>query len=129
MYKYTICNNDRNPISFEGQSFVIPSFVEIKETIFNQLRASGFSHINFVHPSKANCIVRIFKSLNYKYEDVFYDIYGAHCFTRKSGKWISMSKGGEFEIDFSKFEIRHWLFQDEYIDFNIDFFDCYLKIK
>jgi len=129
LYEYALKERDGLAIDHTGKNFLIPTFPEIREIIFKQILELGFSKIEIVAPNKANCIIRVFQKLHYKYDSLIYNLYGAHCFTLKSGKWISTSISGNFEIDYSDFYSRHWLFQDEYIDFDLDFFDCYVKIS
>ena len=132
IFEYACRERKGHPITHEGKDFIIPAISEIKETAFQEILKLGFSNIEKVEPNKANCIVRIFKKLHYHYDnDLTYNIYGYTCFTLKAGSWVTHSLGAfqDFKIDYSKHILRHWLCQDEYIDFDLDFFDCYVKIS
>lgn len=63
-------------------------------------------------------------------KEEIHNLCGFNCFTKKlgKGKWVSISEGNEFEIDFSKYVIRQWLYQDEYVDYDCTFFDMYLLV-
>ena len=121
-------SKDKNgkPVTFYGTEFIIPSFPEIKEEICKKILKLGFSNVEIVKPSKANCIIRVFQKLHYKYEDnQIYSLYGAFCYVRSANGFEHQQS----ILDYSECVIRYWMFQDEYIDFNCDFFDCYVKIK
>lgn len=131
-FEYACREKDGKPITDHDKEFVIPSLNEIKESIFKEILKLGFSSIERVGPNNANCIIRVFQKSHYHYDDVLtYNIYGAACFTQKSGQWVTSSFGGsqDFKINFSQYIVRHWLHQDEYIDFDLDFFDCYVKVS
>lgn len=118
------------PIYVDNSELIIPSFPQIREMVFDKILKSGFSEIKLVSPGEANCIIRVYTKQHYEYErDIVFNLYGADCFTKKSGKWVSEGGQGEFDINYSKCVIRNWLYQDEYVDINCDFFDCYCMIK
>ena len=129
LFEYACREKKGQPIALNGSNFVVPSLNEVKESVFQEILKLGFSSIERVEPNKANCIIRVFQKLHYHYMDnLIYNIYGATCFTqRASGQWVTSPAG--FEIDYSKHIMRHWLCQDEYIDFDLDFFDCYVKVS
>lgn len=133
LYDYSLYEKKGKAIQSNGKEFIIPSFVELRQIIFNDILKLGFSKIEIVKPSNANCIVRVYKKLHYKYDSGLstniYNIYGAHCYTLKDRKWITSTFQYDSEIDYSKCIIRHWICQDEYIDFDYDFFDCYVQIS
>lgn len=118
------------PIYVDNSELIIPSFPQIREMVFDKILKSGFSEIKLVSPGEANCIIRVYKKQHYEYErDIVFNLYGADCFTKKSGKWVSKGEQRESNINYSKCIIRNWLYQDEYVDINCDFFDCYCMIK
>lgn len=133
LYDYSYKEKKGKAITDNGKQFIIPSFVELKQIIFSEIMKLGFSKIEIVKPSKANCIIRVYQKLHYNYdfpvETNTYNLYGAHCYTLKSGKWTTSAYQDDAIINFSEFTIRHWICQDDYIDFNCDFFDCYVQIS
>lgn len=129
IHDYSYKEKNGKPIDEDGKEFIIPHLSELKKSIFEQILKLGFSKIERVHPLKANCVIRLYQKLHYVYEDDYiYNLYGAICFTKKSGIWIH-SSSSDFELNHSIYLLRHWIFQDEYIDFDCDFFDCYVKIS
>lgn len=129
LFEYACRERNGQPITLKGNNFVVPSLNEIKESVFQEILKLGFSSIEQVEPNKANCIVRVFQKLHYHYDtDLTYNVYGASCYTLShTGQWITSL--ADFKIDYSKHILRHWLCQDEYIDFDLDFFDCYVKVS
>lgn len=129
LFEYACKEKKGQPIALDGSNFIVPSLNEVKESVFVEIFKLGFSNIERVEPNKANCIVRVFQKLNYHYDyGLTYNIYGATCYTlNNAGRWVTSSD--EIEIDYSKHIITHWLCQDEYIDFDLDFFDCYVKVS
>jgi len=132
LFEYACEEKKGIPVHLGGKEFIVPSLDEVKESVFQEILNLGFSSIERVEPNKANCIIRVFQKLHYHYRDnLTYNIYGATCFTLKHGKWVTSPFGNvqDFKIDYSKHIINHWLSQDECIDFDLDFFDCYVKIS
>lgn len=130
IFEYSSREEDGKPITHNGQEFQMLTCEEIRRKIFNKFASAGFSKIKFVNPLFANCVVRVFVLKHCKIDDdLVYNIYGAQCFTRKNCRWISFTKGGGFELNPSNCVVRHWLFQDEYIDFEMEFFDTYARVK
>lgn len=116
-------------IDYKGKEFIIPPLSQIKEQIFKKIYDAGFEKIEIVSPNKANCLIRIFQKLHYKYDYSIYNVYGVSCYVLKKGKWILESDGTEFSLDYSKEKIKHWICQDDYIVFDMDFVDLYVKIS
>ena len=132
LFEYACREKKGKPITYDGKEFVIPSLNEIKESIFEEILKLGFCNIHRVEPNTANCIIRVFQKSHYHYDDdLTYNIYGALCFTLSANGWVTRSFGAiqDFKIDYSKQIIKHWLCQDEYIDFDLDFFDCYVRVS
>lgn len=129
IYKLSCSEVNGKPIDEYGEEFVIPSFPEIEQSIIQKIRQLGFSKIERVSPSKANCIIRVYQKLHYEYYDDYYNLYGASCYTLKNEKWTEKVTNGEFEIDYSKHKVGHIVCQDERIIFDCNFFDCYVKIS
>ena len=136
LFKYaTKEKRDGKPINWDGTRFVVPSLKEIELLIYEEILKLGFSKVERTSPKYANCIIRVFHKLHYPCDHssdwkCIYNIYGAACFTLVSGKWTSTGFDEKItEIDYSKWVIRHWICQDEYIDFDFDFFDCYVEIS
>ena len=115
----TLINTDKGDLQ-------LPSFFEIKENLLKSLQKVGLRKIEQVKPYNANCIIRVYQKLNHKYESNFISLYGVQCFIKTNEIWTTQNN---IRINFSKCIIRSWLFQDEYIDFDCDFFDCYVKIS
>lgn len=135
LFEYAIKEKKGKAINWDGSEFVLPTLRQVEDSIYEQILKMGFTKIERVAPNQANCIIRVFQKLHYPYpmwpgrEDI-YNVYGAACFTLRSGKWISTGFNTEgHEINYSEWKIRHWLCQDEYIEFDFDFFDCYVKIS
>lgn len=132
-YDYAFKEKKGKAIQYDGKEFIIPSFVELRQSIISEILKLGFSKVEIVKPSKANCIIRVYQKLHYTYEfggeTDTYNLYGAHCYTLNDRKWITSAFQDDFEINYSKCIIRHWICQDEYIDFDCDFFDCYVQIS
>lgn len=130
IYEYSSSEENGKPLTYKGQEFHMLSCDEIRKEVLNKILRVGFSKVNFVNPARANCVVRVFVLKHFKYDnELVYNIYGAHCFTRKNGRWVSRSQDSSFELDYAKCIIRHWFFQDEYADFELDFFDTYVHVS
>lgn len=129
-FEYVFYENEGGATNFRNEEFEILSFPEIFKKMSERILKLGFTEIERVEPAKANCIIRIYTKEHYKYEqDLIYNLYGSLCFTFKKGKWSTIGSSGDYEIDNSKCIMRHWIFQDEYIDFDCDFVDYYVRIK
>lgn len=129
IYKSSCSEVKGKPIDQCGREFVIPSFPEIEQIVIEEIIKLGFSKVERVSPYEANCIIRVYKKLHYEYDDDFYNIYGASCYTLKNGRWTETVFNGEFEIDYSKHKVGQWVCQDESIVFDCEFFDCYVKVS
>lgn len=113
------------------KEFIIPTPYQLVENMSTKILASGFSKVERVAPSNANCIIRVFQKLHYKHEfDQIFNIYGASCFTKDTMGWISNSDCGEcYTLNPSRCLIGQWLYQDEKITFDADFIDFYVKVS
>ena len=112
------------------EEFVVPSPYQIAESVFKQILVCGFSKVERVSPTDANCIIRVFQKLHHAYEfDQIFNMYGADCFVKSGGYWISECDSGTFHLDYSKYLIGQWLYQDEKITFNTEFVDFYIKVS
>lgn len=114
------------------QEFIVPSPYQITESIFKQILSSGFSKVERVSPSKANCIIRVFQKLHQKHEyDVIFNLYGANCFVKNGNAWISEgeSRGNTFQLNYTENLIDQWLYQDEKVTIRTDFMDVYVKVS
>ncbi|MBO5141634.1 MAG: hypothetical protein J6C46_01315 [Clostridia bacterium] len=129
IYRYTTVEEDGVPVTNQGISFSMPDFDKIRDRMIEKLAKKGFSKFERVKPSKANCILRVFKITHEEYDGLMFNAYGAYCYTKECGKWFTLGNNGKIGISYSSFEIRHWIFQDEYVDLNFDFFDCYVKVS
>lgn len=117
------------PVTEDGKPFIIPTYPEILAKAMSDINALGFSNIRRTSPRKANCIVRVFSTQHYHYDDVLtYNVYGFTCYTKEKDVWVSEWNSGIFYLDYSKFETTRWLCQDEQIVFNHDFADFFLHI-
>ena len=128
-----IYNFEEKGLSIQFKEKVhIPSFVELKNIAFNQILLKGFSKVEQVSPNNANCIIRIFCKMHCYDEFIkTHNLYGFYCFTKgKRNKWISYSQSQKvIELDFSDMTLHFLICQDQYVDYNCDFLDCYVKIS
>ncbi len=117
-------NVHREPVS-------IPDFTELQEYAFQTIRGLGFTSINLVMPWRANLIVRLFYKRHYPYDCLeMHNLYGYLCYTRSGLSWVTDSNRGNLVLfDPSKCVHRCWFYQDEYVDYDCNFIDFYLKIK
>lgn len=84
LFQYACREKKGQPIALDSSNFIVPSFNEVKESVFQEILKLGFSNIERVGPNKANCIIRVFQKLHYHYDtDLIYNIYGFNCFTLK----------------------------------------------
>ena len=128
LYRHTCLEKNGVAINFDGKEFIIPSFIEIKKIVCNHLFNLGFTKIQRVEPSQSNCIIRIFQCLHCPAGNSFtYNLYGANCYVLKYSKWVTTDE--EIPIDFSECILRHWISEDKYINFDCEFFDCYVQIS
>ncbi len=103
---------------------------QIRKNLIDQLEELGYE-VQFVKPSQANCIIRVFNDVKTYENDGKYRILGGNCFIKDAtGKWISESSLCDlFELDYEKHELKVWFFQDEYWMVRVNFFDTYVKLK
>lgn len=117
--------NDFNATSVRRND--VPDVFELREQAIEKIKELGFTEIIQVAPKNANCIIRVFSRFNLEHEiNEMYSIYGYNCYTKSKGIWIT---GKDFEISFSKCKRICWIFQDEYVDFDCDFVDFYVKVS
>ena len=108
----------------------VPCFTEIRDFIIQQIEILGFVVDTQAEKSKCNCIIRVFQDIDYDYGDSLITFYGASCFAPRAGQWVSHGLNGkEFKIDHNNCVWRSWIFQDEYIDFECEFEDFYIKVE
>ena len=129
IYEYASREIRGKAIDYKGKEFIIPQLSELKAEIFKKIYDLGFENIEIVSPNKANCLIRIFQKLHYEHDFSINNVYGVNCYVLKNGKWILESDGNEFPLDYSKEKIKHWICQDDYIVFDMDFLDLYVKIS
>lgn len=110
-----------------NQPVKIPDFSELQECVFREIRKLGFNEISRVIPWRANLIVRLFYKRHYQsdYPEI-HNLYGYRCYARSGLSWVT---GSQENFNPSKFVFRVWFFQDEYINYDCNFVDFYLKIK
>ena len=135
LFKFATKERQGKAFNWDWTRFIVPTLIEVEDLMCQEILKLGFSKVERVSPKRANCIIRVFHKLHYEYVHSrdwkeIYNIYGAACFTLNSGTWVSTGFGEKVtEIDYSKCVIRHWISQDKYIDFDFDFFDCYVEIS
>jgi len=130
IYEYSHLEKEGVPIIYGNKPFYIPTFYEIKEMIFNQIFNLGYSKIERVAQSEANCIIRLFKKQHHPYNNIFiYSIYGANCYVRIFGDWVTKCNDKPIPIDHSECIVRHWIYNEECVDINCEFFDITVKIS
>lgn len=134
---YEISDTERNGIAIKTnvskvkEDFIIPTVYDIAESIFKQILEAGFSIIERVSPSDANCIVRVFQKTHHKYDfDIVFNFYGADCFVKDNKTWTSESECSNrcFPLDYSKYLVGQWIASDEEVFFDTDFVDFYIKV-
>ncbi len=126
-----------SPINGSRQKISVPNFLELREKAFEEILKEGFSRITFASPYEANCIVRVFKKEHCSLElctGQMHNLWGFNCFVQEeNGTWTSISGESpflsKFEINFSEHKIIQWLYQDENVSYNCDFFDSYILIR
>lgn len=117
---------DGTIITPNKKDIVVPNFFEIKKMILQKLKEYGVSKIECVKPYRANCIIRVYQHLNYQYDSTIISLYGVKCYIKVDQIWTTYCNE---RINFSQLILREWLFQDEYIDHDCEFYDCYVKIS
>lgn len=128
IYKYSVRERRGKAVDDSGKEFKMLSFDEIRDEVYKMIREMGFSKIEYASPLNANCVIRVFQKKHYHYDGMTYNVYGAQCFTKKDNQWTTKNSSGETKINFSKCKFIHWICQYDYIDFDFDFFDCYVRI-
>ena len=108
------------------KDFVVPNFFEIKKILLQELQKYDIFEIECVKPYRANCIIRVYQHLDYKYDSTIISLYGVKCYIKIGQIWTTNCNS---RIDFSQCILREWIFQDEYIDHDCEFYDCYVKIS
>ena len=118
-------NSERREVEF-----VIPQFSEILQMMFEQIKERGFNQIKRCSPSRANCIIRVYQELHHEYEwGLCFNVYGAECYTKMTGWWITEFADEPYFLKFDKHCIRQNLMPDETIFFDTEFMDCYVEIS
>ena len=117
-------------LSFTEEIFVVPSTYKIAENVFKQILDCGFSKIERVSPTNANCIVRVFQKLHHVYDSyTIFNMYGADVFVKNMTIWTSKYRGERFTLDYAKCSILQCLEQDVDVKFDADFVDFYIKVS
>lgn len=130
IHRYSCQEENGKPVTFDGKTFVMLTPNQVKAEIEKEILKMGFSKIRRVSPTWANCIIRVYEKVRYDYEDgLVYNLYGAECYTKDRGCWVTKTSGELYRINHERSLHRHWICQDEYIDFDCDFFDCYVRIS
>lgn len=118
------------PVTDHKEPFVIPSYPELLAKAISDIKALGYKDVTRVSPNKANCIVRIYSTTHYEYDDVLtYNIFGTIFYAKENCVWTADFCGNIIPINYSSFETCRWLCQDEKITFKHDFADFYLHIS
>jgi len=131
LYCYSSQEKNGKPI-LNDVPFEMLDFPEIFEQAKSEILSNKeFISVERTAPHKANCIIRVFSTKHYHYDDqLVYNIYGASCYTRLNMQWqTSPEFQGNFVISYKKHITRSWLCQDEYIDFDHNFVDYYVKVS
>jgi len=131
IHDYSFYEKNGQAITHKGQKFNVLGFTQLKKAVFEEILALGFTNIQVVSPRKANCIIRLYQKLHYHYEgSMVYNLYGAECYTLEHFKWVTKEIGkGNREINYSKHLITHIIKEDESINFDCEFFDCYVRVS
>lgn len=130
IYNYSCKEKEGIPLDNKGNIFKVLTFTEILEELSKQILKLGFSKIERVEPKKANCLIRVYQKLHYKYDYYWiYNVYGGFCYTLKAGKWVTTNGFDNYEINYSKCITGHWIYPDEFVEFNCDFCDYYVKVS
>lgn len=112
----------------------LPDSTEIFLDVCDKIRNLGFTSIKVLGSPvkyKANVILRIYSKKHQPYDcKEIHNLYGHYCFVRHGFSWITTSpRGDAFRRNAKRAPIRIWFYQDEYVDYDCDFTDIYLKIK
>ena len=121
----------KEKISWIKEVFVVPSTYDIAESVFKQILDCGFSKVERVSPTDANCIVRVFQKLHLKHEfDTVFNMYGADVFVKNGTKWTTRCECYEecFTLDYAKCLVGQCLYPDEKVVFDAEFVDFYVKV-
>ena len=129
-YKRSFFEKNGFPVDSKGKKIEFPSLEELYKIAVKQILSEGFREVNRVSPDDANCIIRVFNKCHYPYSrKSIHNLCGFMCFTKNSNNiWTSTCGNSQIELNFSKFIQRQYIFQDEYIDYNCDFFDSYVYV-
>ena len=103
----------------------LPYIEELAKSAISKLKELGFS-VERVEPKKANCIIRVFRDDNIKYEKNTYWMYGVEAYIKTP---YSFTSKDDINIDYSIFEVCVWFFQDESTIMKPNFVDYYLRVK
>ena len=112
----------------------VPSVEELEEMAYEKIKKLGFSQIKRASPTKANCIVRIFRMENFCYkkipwEKTAWDIYGFDCYTKRYDDWITECDEGVQPMNFEKNTEMIPIMPEEYFLCDCNFYDIYLKVS
>ena len=113
-----------------GNPTPIPTIEELRRMAYNQIYEQGFSLIQQSFENNADCILRVYRKLHYKYgEKKVFNLYGYMCFTKKTKGYKTLSIYGKKEpYSKSKCALKLWITDNEYIDFDCEFKDFCIKI-
>ena len=132
-YRISFYEKNAIPIDNQGNIVNFPTLEELAKMAIEKILEAGFHEVKRVAPNDANCIIRVFNKLHYAYQenmDEIHNLCGFNCFSKKLCAWVSIADNGdEFNLDFSKCVQRQWIYQDEYIDYDCNFFDCYVYVR
>ena len=109
----------------------LPQFSEILERMYEQIKKTGITKIKKCSPSEANCIIRIYQSLQAEPEyGLFSNIYGAICYTKFKNIWETSDGIKNYPLEYNKYyQFRIPLLPDETLIVNASYIDDYVKIK
>lgn len=109
-----------------------PTCENIKNEILKKMDDElGIKKLQRVSPYRANLVIRVFFKYYYEYEEQYYHVYGANCFTKRSGNkfFTSITKCDDFGLCYPDFVVvRNTICQDEYIDMVCDYVDYYYLV-
>ena len=138
-HKYTSCwyiDNIETRLDYEetykaNSKMAIPTYDEMKKTMFEQMSLSGFKFV-VSSPKKANCAVRIYRK-ELEIEGVPGGLCGAVCFVKNSsGKWMTTTEdGNEVEMTYDDtFEVKYWtsLLTQHNEPVKANYYDVYLRV-
>ena len=103
----------------------IPYIEDLSKSAISKLKELGF-FVERVEPQKANCIIRVFRDDNLKYEGDTHWMYGVEVYIKTSNIFYSKFN---VKIDYATFKVRKWFFQDESTIMEPNFVDYYLRVK